>query len=399
LTASAAARSRASRRWLGVTAGVVAALLCLGLRFGSLHQLAREIDHTPRLFFDFQHYYLATARAVSEGRGPAGGYLYAPTLAIGLVPLTSLPLKDAHLAWGIAQGAATLWLVARTALLAPPTFLFGFLSAFAVLLSAAFLHSFKWGQIGAILAALILEGLSTLRRPGWSGAWLGLAIALKYYPVILAPLLVVTRRIRVAAWTAVSAALLLGVVPWLYLGERRFLRFYGRVGEALRTTAGQAIGDSNSQAIEAWFLRFAGVETGSIAPAVAGAFLLIALALLAARREGHPLGPVVAGLATMSLVPFFITTAWALYFCLLPTLQVSLLGAWSARTSVAGRVFSVALLLALVAQSLPAIDAAGGWAEYARSGALLVANVATLAAALGFLAAARGGADAVSASP
>ena len=204
----------------GALLGTLLAIAYGVARFGSSGGFVAAIDHTPRLFFDFVHYYYASAESLREGRGAASGYLYSPVLAIALIPLTSLGLELAMVAWAAVQALALALLVLRTAALGPPGVLGGFLAALLTLLSTATLHSLKWGQVGLILGVLILEGVIALarRRDLTAAVLLGSAIAIKFYPAIVWPLTAVLRRRRAAVGAfAVSAALL--VLPPLLVDD------------------------------------------------------------------------------------------------------------------------------------------------------------------------------------
>ena len=277
---------RTDRVQRGALLGTLGALAYAVARFGGSEGFVASIDHTPRLFFDFVHYYYASAESLRAGQGAAPGYLYSPVLAIALMPLTSVGLELATLAWAAVQALALALLVLRAAALGPTGVIGGFLAAWLTLLSTAALHSLKWGQVGLILGVLILEGIIALaRRRELAGALLlGLAAAIKFYPAIIWPLAAALRRLRAALGVIAVSAVLLFLPPLLVLGERRTIRFYRRLLRALSDTSAQALGDPNSQAVTAWMRRE--FDFGSVvAVAVVGAALVL-LTLL--RRAQTP---------------------------------------------------------------------------------------------------------------
>jgi hypothetical protein len=375
--------------------GTLAAIVYGVFRFGSAESFVASIDHTPRFFFDFVHYYYASAESLRQGRGPVAGYLYSPFLAIALMPLTSLWLELAMAAWAAVQALALALLILRTAALGPPGVLGGFLAALLTLLSTATLHSLKWGQVGLILGVLILEGVIALvrRRELTAAVLLGSAIAIKFYPAIVWPLAALRRRRAAAAILAVSAALLV-LPPLLVLGERRTARFYRRLLTALSDTSATALDDPNSQAVTAWLRRefHAG---GATEVALVGVALVLLTLVLLHLGEGCPPGRfggppsdrgILGGLVLAALVPFFVATCWPLYFCTLPAL--TLLTAkrwWGLRPSIPRNIALGILAMAGLAQVFPAVDLAGGWIRYVDQGWLLEADLAAASCALASL--------------
>lgn len=381
----------------GALLGTLAAIAYGVFRFGSAGSFVAAIDHTPRFFFDFVHYYYASAESLRQGRGAAAGYLYSPVLAIALMPLASLGLELATVAWAAVQALALALLVLRTAALGPAGAIGGFLAALLTLLSTATLHSLKWGQMGLILGVLILEGVIALvRRKQLSAAvLLGSAIAIKFYPAIVWPLAAALRRLRAAFGVLGVSAALLVLPPLLVLGERRTQRFYRRLLSALSDTSETALNDPNSQAVTAW-LRREFQAGGATEVAVVGVGLVLLTLVFVYLGEADPSGRfqgppfergILGGLVLAALVPFFVATCWPLYFCSLPAL--TLLTAkrwWRLQPSIRRGIALGVLVTAGLAQLFPAVDLAGGWIHYVDRGWLLAADLAVVSCALASLA-------------
>lgn len=382
-----------STHW-GALGGTICAILYGIARFGDGDTFVRTVDRMPRLFFDFAHYYYATADSFRIGENEAGGYLYSPLLAILLIPLTALGPAAAMALWAALQALAISWLVLRTATIGPSGYLGGFASAFLTLMSTATLHSFKWGQVGLILALLMIESIVALarRRDLLAAGLLGCGIALKFYPGILWPLGVVLGRVKSSAASLAVTLALMFLPSFPVLGVRRTRNFYRRLMQSLADNSAAAASDPNSQAVGAWLRRTFDWDAG-VAVYLIGVALVIStlgLAWFAHRRvdgRGSFASTLVAGLALTCLVPFFVPTCWPLYFCTLPALTLLTIEQWRERPG--GGIRTAAMLLLAVAagaQIFPAVDLVGGWAAYTHEGWLLLANLATVACALGWLA-------------
>jgi len=386
------ASSSAPTQW-GALLGTVAAFAYGLVRFRDPATFVAEVDRLPRLFHDFIHYYIATANSFAMGENEAGGYLYSPLLAIALMPWASLGLVVAMAVWALIQALVISLLVLRTSKLGPPGFWGGFLAASLTLLSVATLHSLKWGQVGVILAVLMLEGSLALAKGRDLSASLliGTAIALKFYPAIVWPLAFALKRFKAAIGALVVTAFLLLLPSFMVLGVRRTRNFYRRLSASLVDNSAAAAGDANSQAVAAWLRRTFDWEAGA-AVVVTGLVLgLVALVLLyLGRRKAGGASierGVLASLFLAALVPFFVPTCWPLYFCTLPPLALLTAQEWRRRPAGFGRALILGLLaVSCLAQTFPAVDIAGGWSRYVEQGWLLVANLTVALCALATLA-------------
>jgi hypothetical protein len=373
----------------GVLLGVAAAFAYALVRFQSPDGFITAVDSSPRLFYDFHHYYYATAEQFRIGENEASGYLYSPLLAIVLMPLVPGGLEFAMAVWALVQALALALLVFRTSTLGLPGMTGGFLAAVLTLLSTASLHSLKWGQVGLILGVLMLESIVAFARGRqWRGAWLlGSAVALKFYPAIVWPLAAALKRVKGALATILVSAALLALPAFAVLGLRRTRNFYRRLAASLADNSAAAAGDPTSQAVSAWLRREFGWDPG-VGVIVLGlilAALVLVLLYVGNRAPGAAFADrgILAGLLLIALVPFFVPTCWPLYFCALPALTLVTAEQWRQRSAspLRAAIFLV-LAVAAVAQVFPAVDLAGGWARYVDQGFLLVANLAVAACAL-----------------
>ncbi len=188
---------------------------------------------------DFPSFYYAAQTAFELGRSPypaddlpepmasqALPYLYPPPTLVLLAPLAWLPFPLARVGLlGLSHVCllAMIWLTAtRLAGLEPerrPA------AMGLVLVLGLMFHpiavTLEHGQINLVLALALLLFWLTERagRSVMAGALLAVAIALKTYPVLLLPLLVLVGRARVAGWTVAALACLSGVAALVVPGE------------------------------------------------------------------------------------------------------------------------------------------------------------------------------------
>lgn len=260
---------------------------------------------------------------------------YPPLVYQVLAPLSFLDDRNALRVWGLAflvlfpLGLGLYLRSAHPRLSAVrPAALAGALGTFA--LSAAMLLQLERGNFDWLVAVCWLLGLALLARgrdlP--AGVAIGLSAALKLYPVVLLPVLLVQRRFR-----ALAAAVGTGLAVLLVTGPRNNLQWL------------RALGAERTEWLEvrAWHTTVAnlvGALHPTIAPGTASkiglgvwALLLAALvAVLFLRARRHdPLDAVHAGVLAvplMYLVPA--TAASYTLFSLLPLLFVAADG-WTER--------------------------------------------------------------------
>ena len=230
---------RSGRRALVIT--IVVALLFV------LTNLVNTVNKAG----DFDAYYEAGRRVVSnqplyEGSGIATGFVGPPAQALLFVPFAGLGLLGSRLAW-YAINLALLWYAVTTwlGLLSPTggsdrtndkvrarsawrrgSQILATRWAALPLLAIAFplQTQFEHQNLNVVLLALAAYGADALilKRPAAGGAALGIAAALKIYPV-LALIWLAVRRQWLAFGAGVTAATALTIAPMLLRGRHGYL--------------------------------------------------------------------------------------------------------------------------------------------------------------------------------
>jgi hypothetical protein len=181
---------------------------------------------------DFPSFYYAAQAAFRDGRSPydpayletlAGGtrvfpFIYTPPSLVLLAPLAALPYELSKVAFLALNHLIVLGLLAATVgpLLRLDLERQAAVVAFAVAYVLNFhplFVQFSHGQVNLVLAALMVLAWLALQR-GWAsaaGIALGLAVALKTYPVLLLGFLAIQRRWRAIGWTVATVAVLVGL--------------------------------------------------------------------------------------------------------------------------------------------------------------------------------------------
>ncbi len=254
----------------------------------------------PNDAFDFRNAYLSGAQNVAQGNSPyppAGdvlierdrAYVYPPTLAVLLVPLTLMPQWLAVLLWtslGIATIGSTLWLV-------------------GVRDARVYAVAYMWAPVytavqngNASLVVMLLTALVWRFRDRALAAGLaaGLAIALKLFVWPLIVWLLVTRRFRAAGFAAGSAVAFL-VGSWALIGFEGVSRYRALIDELTRTAIGLSH-SITSVSVELGFSRTVGTAVSLL---VGGTLLL---ACLRAGRRNDEVGALALALAAgLAIVP------------------------------------------------------------------------------------------------
>jgi hypothetical protein len=164
---------------------------------------------------DFRWYYLA-ADHVLDGDSPylSEGYIYSPFLAFVLTPLAYLEYVPARWVWFLFSHACLLvaaWLIWREL---GADRLAGCVIAVVWALGGAAAESLALGQVGPELT-LLLAAAYTLKRRG-PGECVGTGFAVKLIPGVLCVIFALRRNFR-AMFLAVVIALILTVVPWVFV--------------------------------------------------------------------------------------------------------------------------------------------------------------------------------------
>jgi alpha-1,2-mannosyltransferase len=180
---------------------------------------------------DFPSFYYAAAAAFGDGRSPyepaylealAGTrvfpFIYTPPALLVLAPLALVPYEVAKLAFLGLNHLIVLGLLGGT--LFPLLRLRADVHAAVIGFAIVYVFNFQplfvqlaHGQVNLLLAVLMLFAWLALQR-GWArtvGVTLGLAVALKTYPLLLLGFLAIHRRWREIGWTVATVVVLTGM--------------------------------------------------------------------------------------------------------------------------------------------------------------------------------------------
>ena len=178
---------------------------------------------------DFEHFYLA-ARAMRDGSDLYGsgmrGYIYPPLIAFLFMPLTFVSVQVA--AWVMLVVNLALMLLCTWVASAEAVRRFGTTASFhnvmrvvavATLLSATRLRSElqMWQTDVLLMTAVLLAWRFLDARPQLAGLLLGLAVNIKYLPLVFLPYLLFRRRFVAAAWF-VAGIVAFALLPALHTG-------------------------------------------------------------------------------------------------------------------------------------------------------------------------------------
>ncbi len=223
----------AQREW----AVYIVAALIAGVAVG--WHPAKAIDYQV-YFENARHYFAGSAMyGPASGTGWAGGVYRYPPLFLDLFRgLAWLPLAWGAALWAAGKvlvlGALVTHLRRRWKLKSAVEFWPGL-----ILIAPYFVQELRYGNAQFYIVALCIVGLLHLR----ASAALGLAAALKVWPLFFLPCLFFTRRWRATAW-ATASALGLTLLPGLWRGMGRQITLLGQW-----LTQERAIGKLN----EAWY--------------------------------------------------------------------------------------------------------------------------------------------------
>lgn len=277
---------------LGVAVLVTSAFLFIGSTGFGYDYLAYD-DAARRLAAGAPLYPPGTAEAYNSGAF-AGLYLYAPPLALALIPMTALSADQATLIWYIGR----ILLLGVGCALLPVRRDVRLVLWFVASISFPVLYDLNLGNLSVVLFAL---GAAIWRWNGtpWAGVALAAALTVRYPVGLVGVAWILTRRVRpivgaVVAGAAIAVATLpvVGIAGWTdYV---TLLRSLGDVSTGphnftLGTTlAGLGIGAP-------W-------TTVATLGGIAGSLVAVAVA---ARRRDPELAIVVALAGTLLFAPFF----------------------------------------------------------------------------------------------
>jgi len=135
-------------------------------------------------------------------------FTYSPFAAMVFVPIASVPLTLARVAWDLVSVAALAYCVVLTLRLAgyrPSRLMIAGVTAAAMALDPVYETLFL-GQINLILLALMLTDVWRVSRGRSAGIGVGIAAAIKLTPAIFIVFFLLARRIRAACMAAATLA-------------------------------------------------------------------------------------------------------------------------------------------------------------------------------------------------
>jgi len=363
--------------------------------------LVQQIDHCPQLACDFTRHYLPQAQyALERSDQMNGGWFYPPLLAILLIPWTFL--ENPEIVWTLFN-IGGVFLLARLASSKVSWLLTTSLCA----TSLPILHALKWGQVSIWIAVCLCMALFDKERTfsldkkdrdsdkqllfeNNLTAWvLGVASAIKIYPLVFVILPLLKQRIRWVAHCIASTVVFGVIIPMLWLGQDILSYWYAiQRGQQIVVDMGlTAGGQSLAPALHRWFVsgEFIGGQWSS-EPLIFSAssikilvlfgvlvFMLIRLWRLRTRS-------IVALDSVVFLISIhlLLQPGWVHYFAWLPIVQV---WCWIqceeqplVRTALLGLILFERLPLLLLDQSTYFAFSRAGWMTIVLAGMLVIVS-------------------------
>jgi hypothetical protein len=284
-------------------------LLLVPILFSSLYLAG--VHKLGTLGFDFRGTLWDPAKAILSGHSPyppphpaalrtGNPSVYPPAVMLVVIPLTVLPWSAALAVWlalTILAAGTAFWLLGvrdRVVYL-------------VALCSAPFLIGFVYGNLTVLLLLGLAIAWRWRDRPGITGAAVAALIVAKVFLWPLLIWLVVTRRLRAAAYAG-GFAVLAGVGSWAIIGFDGF-RSYPALLRALDN-----VYSSRTQSLAALWLRLGLSQTEAVVLALlAGITILGVGTRLARRTDGDRRMYSAAVLAAIVASPL----SWIHYYSLL----------------------------------------------------------------------------------
>jgi len=378
-------RRREFGRWAAASALVAAVGFYYRVTWGDLSGFVGAIDAIPVLFADFFLHFLPAGQQMLAEHRPGPLFVYSPTFALSLAPLTAVPTELEAFACGafeisasLALLAVSLWILRSDHPAFGPLCVVGFITSFPIL------HNFGWGQVSVPLTLCVLLGYTCHDR-GWIAAAAGLlayAIAIKYYVAIFLVYFLFRRDLPFLAWCLAASVLLMVALPAAVMGLETTLEYYETTSHTLSLLGPRISRDLNSQ-----YLPHLATRLFRAAPAerdwIFEAARLLGYGVVASNLAILWIGirRALPGAGTLSFVvlslsiPFFAPTSWPHYFSYLPFCQ-GFLALSVPREPTAGRrvVLASTVLLSVLLSNVIFFNLWGDWRAYAAGGTLFVSN-------------------------
>lgn len=360
------------------------------LAWDSFADANRRLSWNGEPLGDLVAVYYPMGLAVLEGATePVQGFYYPPLAAFLLAPLALLAPQAAAWTWlalELAGLGLALLLPLRWARSAGERDLY----LAAALFSFPFLHDLHWGQISTWLFVLVLGGLVLCERgrERSGGALIGLAGALKLYPVLfLLPLLLRGERRAALAGAAIFLAGTL-LLPFAIWGLASTLGYHGEIWSGLAAARESLWRDAAAvQHVPSVLARWAAGEPAGAPSTVWWVLGLLSFGLVGVLRVRMESAEARAGSAEARdeqrlvdatllwlALPLVLHPSWPHYFVYLPLACLVALRRGS----------SLALVLAAASlSSIPLFRALDDPVLHGRLGLLVAADLLLLVAVLG----------------
>ncbi|PYQ13151.1 MAG: hypothetical protein DMH00_04855 [Acidobacteria bacterium] len=302
----------------------------------SLSDFVTSIGGGDPLFKDFTHHYYPMARSMFHQPLPVPGFFYSAFFGLLLAPFGLLPINAAVWAWLVFQ------LVCFTLICALPGSALLRLSPGQTILYRALcatslpvLHNFRWGQISVLITVCVLASFSAhcAGKRLLSGVLLGLATAIKFYPILFLPYFILKRDARMLAGFAAALIICYALLPAAILGPGHWIAFEHAALEAI-AGADWISQDLNSQYVVHVGLRLSDlasrigsvpVSSGMLRALGYGIVAVLFAAIWALQKKAGRQEASLSLTALWLTVPFLIRTSWPHYFAYLPSCQIALL--------------------------------------------------------------------------
>ena len=324
-------------------------LLALTLLAGVVY--AVRIRHEMADFVSWRRAAVRSIHAEPLYRPEDGHYLfkYFPAFALMMAPFGVIDQETGKALWfAISVGLLALLLRWSIAALPERRLSQGILLGFAIVLMAKFYaHELVLGQVNLLLGALLLMSLLSIQvgRPLVAAAFVGVAVFIKPYALILVPWLLVTQGWPAAVMAAgvLALGLLLPAVMYGWSGNLDLLR--GWLHTVTDSTLPNLLGNDNVS-IAAMWAKWLGA--GSVASTLA--WLTVAGTLVLAivtwwRRRSVSAPEYLECALLMLLIPLISPQGWDYVLLLATPAVVCLVDRWRELTRSWQWVLGVALAL------------------------------------------------------
>jgi hypothetical protein len=288
---------------------------------------------------DFAVYHLAGSRVVSGAslyRASDGHYQfkYPPFAALLFVPLAPLPSEAAKAIWFAIVALAIAGSLILSRRLLPETRHGTAIGALTVLVEAKFFaHELTLGQINAVLLALMLAALHSLRSGNdrAAGLILALAISVKPYALIFLPYLVIKRRPRAWAW-ALAGLAVCSMMPALRYGVGPTIDLYREWFSTLGDSTPTLLASQDNVSLFGFYAKWLGADDAALPWAVLASSLV--LGVLLGRLVSSPTTSERDALALdvamlLILMPLLSPLGWDYVFLWTTPAVMLLIAAWS----------------------------------------------------------------------